>query len=277
MDIFSHNVLLLILDSCRWDSLLKAKTPFLDDIANIKKAYSQATYTYASHMSMYQGILPSVREQIPLYNRFCLPIFRLAHKKDAKTPAVFEFPAGTIDIMAGFKAQNYMTFTIGATAWFKSEKLKQGFDKFFYTGIDAKSQLEIFKSTILNNHKQPFFGVINFGETHEPYKYGGKIKEELISRARAKSFQKFGYLTKEHEMQIASCCYLDKIISEIYHYLVSLNRKTVVIVTADHGECFGEESLYGHGFYHEKIMEVPLGLFGIHTNLVNNYANINNE
>jgi arylsulfatase A-like enzyme len=38
-------------------------------------------------------------------------------------------------------------------------------------------------------------------------------------------------------------------------------RPTTVVVTADHGECLGEEGLYGHAFHHEKVMEVPLLIF----------------
>jgi glucan phosphoethanolaminetransferase (alkaline phosphatase superfamily) len=33
------------------------------------------------------------------------------------------------------------------------------------------------------------------------------------------------------------------------------------VVTADHGECLGEQGLYGHAFHHEKVMEVPLLIF----------------
>jgi glucan phosphoethanolaminetransferase (alkaline phosphatase superfamily) len=28
-------------------------------------------------------------------------------------------------------------------------------------------------------------------------------------------------------------------------------------ILADHGDCFGEDGLWGHNLYHEKVMEVP--------------------
>ena len=31
-----------------------------------------------------------------------------------------------------------------------------------------------------------------------------------------------------------------------------------IIIASDHGECFGEDGLWGHSFYHEKIMTVPI-------------------
>jgi glucan phosphoethanolaminetransferase (alkaline phosphatase superfamily) len=35
------------------------------------------------------------------------------------------------------------------------------------------------------------------------------------------------------------------------------------MVTADHGECFGEDGLWGHAIYHPKIMHVPLLIFTV--------------
>ena len=36
---------------------------------------------------------------------------------------------------------------------------------------------------------------------------------------------------------------------------------TLVILTADHGEAFGEDGFWGHGIYHEKVMNVPMSCF----------------
>ncbi|MCJ7774484.1 MAG: hypothetical protein MUP22_15275, partial [Desulfobacterales bacterium] len=30
------------------------------------------------------------------------------------------------------------------------------------------------------------------------------------------------------------------------------------IICADHGDCWGEDNLWGHGMHHEKVLEVPL-------------------
>lgn len=55
-----ENFLLVTYDSCRFDSYMAAQTPVLDGFGAVRKAYSQATYTYASHASMFQGLLPHV-------------------------------------------------------------------------------------------------------------------------------------------------------------------------------------------------------------------------
>jgi arylsulfatase A-like enzyme len=38
----------------------------------------------------------------------------------------------------------------------------------------------------------------------------------------------------------------------------SVGRPTLVVICGDHGECFGEDEHWGHGFYHPKVMEVPM-------------------
>lgn len=39
--------------------------------------------------------------------------------------------------------------------------------------------------------------------------------------------------------------------------LLEFPRPLHVLMVGDHGETFGEDGLYGHGFYHPKVMEVP--------------------
>jgi len=64
-------------------------------------------------------------------------------------------------------------------------------------------------------------------------------------------------------MQKAAAGFLDTVTGELIDYLKKRNRPTTLIICGDHGECFGEEGLFGHAFYHEKVMEVPLLIFRI--------------
>jgi hypothetical protein len=48
--------------------------------------------------------------------------------------------------------------------------------------------------------------------------------------------------------------------------LLELPKPVHVFILADHGECFGEEGLWGHSFYHSKIIEVPFTNFIIPSN-----------
>ena len=49
--------------------------------------------------------------------------------------------------------------------------------------------------------------------------------------------------------------YLDKVFEELYDHVP---ENTHIIVTADHGELFGEKGYFGHGpIMHDKVFEVP--------------------
>ena len=54
------NIMWLVFDSCRYDSLVEAATPYLDKQGKIYKAFTPGTYTLPAHISFFTGILPLV-------------------------------------------------------------------------------------------------------------------------------------------------------------------------------------------------------------------------
>ncbi len=57
------------------------------------------------------------------------------------------------------------------------------------------------------------------------------------------------------ERQIDTVRYLDGVFEQLYD---TVPKNTHIIVTADHGELFGEAGYFGHGpIMHEKCFEVP--------------------
>ena len=71
-----------------------------------------------------------------------------------------------------------------------------------------------------------------------------------------------GFLCDLFEKQVSSIEFLDKALEKLFNNLPN-NHQNYFIICSDHGECFGEDGLYGHGFYHPKIMEVPFSIFTI--------------
>src|SRR3972149_8117272 len=124
--IHGTNVLLLTLDSCRWDSFVAAHTPTLKGLGRFEQAFSQGTYTYPSHMSIYSGILPDTREPLPLFNRFKKNLFRIGGRSTL-VDSYIEFPPGTTSIIKGFESLGYNTFGCGALEWFKHPNLSSPF------------------------------------------------------------------------------------------------------------------------------------------------------
>jgi membrane-anchored protein YejM (alkaline phosphatase superfamily) len=254
------NFLLITLDSCRWDTYKMANTPVLDHFFSFKKAYSQATYTLPSHISMYQGMFPSLIQNIPYYNRFSKPILRI-NERNSSVKALINFPKGTNNIFEGFANYGKNTFGLGAMGWFKHPILTSCFEKFEFTGIHVLKQCQLAKKFITKNKNYAI--LINIGETHEPYKYGGMIKPSLKSRARVRAFEIGEYDKNLHNMQIKALEYIDNELKDLLYFISKDNTPLLMVCCGDHGECFGENSLWGHGFYHPKVMEVPLGIGSI--------------
>lgn len=251
------NFILITLDSCRWDTYKLARTPNLDRFFSFKQAYTQGTYTYPSHLSMFQGMFPSTRCTTPYYNRFKEPIIRI-NQRNSSVKALINFPSGTHDIFSGFLDSGKRTFGIGAMSWFKHAQLQDYFETFYYTGTHLEAQLN-HVSDIICNHKD-YALLLNIGETHEPYGYGGKISPSLESRARVRSFEQGLYSIEEHYKQVKALEYIDFKLFELLAKLEESKSPTVVVCCSDHGDCFGEDNLWGHGFYHPKVMEVPLAI-----------------
>jgi hypothetical protein len=262
------NILIITIDSCRWDTFSKAHTPAVDSFCTIRKAYAQATFTYAAHLAIYQGHLPSTRERINYYNRFTKPLFRIANNQ-VNIDSFAGFPQGTRSIVHGFRNIGYYAIGFGATGWFRHPDLTLPFDEFTLTGINAELQIAQFTAR-MSKLESPFFGMLNFGETHEPYEHGGQIPHSYVSRARSslRACMEEQYDAESWLKQVRSCEFLDSKIGDLTTQLSHLSRGTIVVLCADHGECFGEDGLFGHGFYHPKVMEVPLGIFEINCGLL---------
>jgi arylsulfatase A-like enzyme len=43
----------------------------------------------------------------------------------------------------------------------------------------------------------------------------------------------------------------------------ALPRPLWLVIMADHGDCMGEDGLWGHSFYHPKVMEIPMTVLKI--------------
>ena len=255
----TQNFLLITIDSCRWDTYLCADLPNLKSTQAFRRAESNATFTLPSHIAIFSGIFPHVREQIPFYNRFVCNLFRPIEKPNVKS--YLYLPENSINVLQGLKALDYKIIGTGAVEWFKSPLLTTYFDEFYYSGIHAEKQVNWIIDVLRRTNK--FFGFLNLGETHDPYLHGGFIAPSSQSRQRMREKVDKGFSDEWFEMQVRSLEFLDKKLGFLLNQIASFSSKTVVIICSDHGECFGEDGLYGHGFYHPKIMEVPLAIFEI--------------
>lgn len=131
----------------------------------------------------------------------------------------------------------------------------------------------------LNNCQGNFFLWFHYMDAHYPYlppsNYARQFCGRHISRYRMTTLhQKLiknlttpeQLTTVEIDMLInlydANIRYVDENIRRLWDSLKGRLDNTVIIVSADHGETFGEHGSLGHGTLHDEVLHVPLVMAG---------------
>ncbi len=269
-----EDFLLVTWDSCRYDTYRKAKTPVLDQFGEARRAWAMGTYTLPSLVAMYYGFLPHAFAAEPFYNRYRQQLWRICHRNVHAKPLV-TFPLGTKNVIHGFHDRRYFTVGVAAMDWFRdAAALRDGFEEFRVTGTAARRQNEILATLIEKNARhRPVFALVNYGETHSPFRCEGMpdTKEQVNPNfSLARLFNQQGLLKPDWELdarsfdrQVACAEYLDGRMQDLLDFFRARGRPATIVVCSDHGECFGEDGMFGHAFYHEKVMEVFLLIFRI--------------
>jgi FkbM family methyltransferase len=259
------NYLLLTYDSCRLDTLQQAHTPVLDSYAPIVAAQTPANFTYAAHQAFFVGMLPNALEPLPYYNRFVDQLIGLGQVGEIQVvdKSCAHRVASDVNLVAGLREAGYQTVGAGAMNWFKQKALTQWFEKFRYTGSDADAQIEFLRGEL--DPSKPFFGFVNFGETHDPFDFKGKegrcpieVQSRLIEWPPVQNGAPVGRNSVAWEHQKRSAEFLDSRLPALFD---GLPGNTIVVLCGDHGEAFGEDGYWGHGVNHPTVLTVPLAIF----------------
>lgn len=248
------NFAIITLDSLRWDASQLATTPNLSRLFeshNEKwhKVYAQGTYTLTAHVSMFHdGHLPcndldkGTPQMFRRQDKFCIfkPDLNWVKRKKIKYPT----PPKAENIVKGFAQMGYRTVGVGGVHWFNSNYpasdiwSKYYFNEFYWKpefGEEFKesfeNQIELIKTLRLRKTKKLFF-FLNVASTHRPCRGNKSIRGQADA--------------------------LDYIDSHIMKVLNLLPRPTHLFLMSDHGTLFGEDGLHHHGFYHPKVMEIPM-------------------
>jgi len=56
-----NHLIYLIMDSCRYDSCIAARTPNIDRLGTVERRFSYASWTSPSHYAMLMGMMPHQR------------------------------------------------------------------------------------------------------------------------------------------------------------------------------------------------------------------------
>jgi hypothetical protein len=259
-DVDPRSILLITLDSCRYDTFVAADAPNLKALGGeVHRAQAPSHFTYASHMAMWVGATPGVAGRAePYINPKFTRIFRIAN--GGRKPygrAAFELEGR--NIVDGFRQAGYRTIGSGALGWFNPETpvgaaVTGDFERLFYHGWpwSVERQVAWVTAELDAAVGRPVFVFMNIGETHTPYWHEGSPWPMQDNPCRP--FQTVDRRAECAERQRGCLEYVDAQLAPLLARFASASA----IITADHGDCWGEDGLWEHGVSHAATLTVPL-------------------
>lgn len=267
-----NNLVFIIFDSCRFDSFTNAATPNISRLGPVEKRYSFASWTYPSHAVYLMGACPHKSPK----GVFASEVYREDFAKWAgrlnMQDITFKNFVPRLSLAAFLRAQGYLTKAmVSLPVLNQATVLNQHFDS--WELMPSHNDFNAMIEKISFQKDRPTFYFLNVGETHYPYTLPGekadslprihgvhgvfKHMDDLLNKDSVEDSSEFfnmDQLEILREKQRSNVEYLDKLFEKLY---AKTPENTHFIVTADHGECFGEDGYFGHGpVMHEKVFEV---------------------
>ena len=259
MLLHDSSVLLIPLDSCRYDTFENAQTPNMRNVGPLHKAKAPSYFTFGSHAAMFVGFTPGVptaRQKLlnPKYGKF----FRLeAAGSPGHLPGLFILSGP--NIVSGFARLGFVTIGTAAVGWFDprietGQVLTKSFEHFFYPGNthSLAKQLEWVMSSLEVAAGRPVFLFLNAGETHVPYYFEGAAWSPADNPCVP--FQSVDRAADCRLRQTACLEFVDRMLGD----LLTMFSHASTLICADHGDCWGEDGVWEHGISHEMTLTVPL-------------------
>jgi len=273
-----NNLLVVILDSCRFDAFMQAEPKSILKLGPVEKRWSYASWTAPSHYNLLTGLLPHSSPPNVYASDYYKEDF-LNYNKRLGSKGI-EFAKMVPGLWLPGLLRNTLGYTTHARVSLPVLNPKTGINRDFdsFQLMDKHNDMRSMLPTLKFDDARPSFYMLNVGETHYPYAkpdedssmwprisgVNGVFKAldkevdahgNLIQAKDAPQFFDQDKLDQLRARQVEAVRYLDGVFAEMWDILP---KKTHVIVTADHGELFGEAGYFGHGpIMHEKCFEVP--------------------
>lgn len=291
------SVVLISIDTLRADHLscygyFRLTTPNLDRLAEdgviYENAYSTATWTPPAHASMLTGLYPSQHGVID--NR------RLNSSIPTMAETLLRHGYNTVGFVNNSQVGEFVGLHKGHRTFYevwkgtKSKTIIERTARYFLrktteiAGISdhgARKTNLLVKQWLYGNRHRPFYMFIHYIEPHNPlkaphphrYKYLkkdnvkiNKEKLDLVAHNPLICFTDNIVLNEDEKEALIALYdgeidYLDSRLGEVIEYLKKnkIYDDTLIIITADHGEHFGEHGLYSHvASLYEPIIHIPL-------------------
>jgi hypothetical protein len=271
-----NNYIVVIFDSCRYDTLVKARPKNIRKLGRLERRFSYASWTAPSHYNLLSGLLPHTSPRNVFASEYYKKDFLKYSERLGVQGIEFKSLIPKLYFPAFLKESlGYRTHAMVSLPVLNPKTiLNNGFDSFrlMPKHNDMRAMLREMRFT----EAAPTFYLLNVGETHYPYALpdepqenwprisgvhgvfkhlddhvvGGKLKkggeDKFFNDAQMKLLR---------GRQVDAVKYLDRVVEELFD---TVPKNTWITLTADHGELFGEDGYFGHGpINHEKVFEVP--------------------
>ncbi len=273
------NVILVSIDDLRADHLGlyghdRNTSAAIDALGSrgtvFRDASATAPWTLPSHLSIMTSLYPS-EHGINFEPNFAPDVSSLPVLEDR-----------FVTLAERFKADGYQTAAMTNGTYVQGRLgFVQGFDRYFETSqADAVPILQKELGRWLGRRDTtPFFLFLHVFKVHLPFRPPKSILRELAERPELKQFGVFDFyrvqsgkreLTPKLQEQLkllydAEIRYTDTLIKTLIDELTMLGLvdDTLVVITSDHGEEFGEHGSLGHGgTLYQEALHVPLIIAG---------------
>lgn len=293
------NIILIVLDAVRADHLScygysKPTTPYLEELAAkgviFDRAFAAAPWTPPSHASLFTGTYPSrhgvdvdenlylngknltMAEILSLNGYATLAVLPDAHLSQARGfsrgfdhfEEIFRIPYVGFNRNSAISLLRNLVWGRDGRAYHSSRLIKNW----------LRRQMA--------NHEQPFFAFLNYKTAHNSYRsprpFRGRFgispfadqdqrKLRYYANGGAYPYMAGGLEMTEQDMEVlrswydGAIAYLDYCIRDLLNFFkeLSVYDDTLVIITADHGENFGDHGLGYHMFcLYDSLIRVPL-------------------
>ncbi|MAF64870.1 MAG: metalloenzyme [Planctomycetes bacterium] len=273
-----NNFIIVILDSLRYDSFMAAEPKVISKLGKVEKRYTYASWTAPSHYNLLTGLLPHTSPENVYASEYYKEDF-LNYNKRLGAKGI-EFAKMVPGLWLPGLLRNTLGYRTHARVSLPVLNPKTGINRDFDTFqlMDSHNDMRAMLPTLKFGSDRPSFYMLNVGETHYPYakpdedssmwprisgvngvfkKLDGQTDGDgnLIKDEEAPQFFDQDKLDELRERQVDTVRYLDGVFEELFD---SVPDNTHIIITADHGELFGEAGYFGHGpIMHDKCFEVP--------------------
>jgi Sulfatase len=274
----ANNYILIVFDSCRYDSFQRARPRTMKKLGPIERRWSYASWTSPSHFNLLMGLLPHASPKHVFASEYYTKDFFKYNERLGVRDIEFKSLVPKLYLPAFLKESlGYRTHAMVSLPVLNPHTiLNHGFDS--YELMPRHNDMRAMLAGLAFSEERPSFYLLNVGETHYPYALpgeppdhwprisgvhgvfkhlddhivGGKLKTR---RGDGKMFDQ-AKLDALRRRQVDAVRYLDRVIEELFDLVP---RNTYITITSDHGELFGEGGYFGHGpIQHNKVFEVFL-------------------